>query len=176
MADSQYYIPVMVDVRPASSAEQGILDNLFQLYAHDMSEFLEIELDDEGKFHYPPLPEYWTDAERFPFIIEVRGNLGGFALVRRIMSTLGGGHNTMDVAEFFILRSCRRLGVGMKAASDIWNRFPGTWQVRVLERNRAAAIFWRKAVEEFTRRPTTPKFIQMNGGVWQVFVFTSPSH
>ncbi len=46
------------------------------------------------------------------------------------------------IAEFFILKYFRKLGVGIKAAEEIVNRFPGRWEVSQTERNVGAQKFW----------------------------------
>ncbi|MBN1663194.1 MAG: GNAT family N-acetyltransferase [Deltaproteobacteria bacterium] len=170
MADSQYFIPVLVDVLPASSEQQPVLANLLELYAHDFSEFMDLDLGADGRFGYDYLHLYWTETGRYPFLINVRGNLAGFALVRR-GSSVSGAEQVMDMTEFFVARGFRRLGVGTKAAGHIFRIFPGLWQVRVRERNRPARAFWAQAVEDFTGKPASPANMQLNGELWQVFSF-----
>jgi predicted acetyltransferase len=172
MADTQYFIPVVVEVIPASLDQEPVLANLFELYAHDMSEFMDVELGADGRFGYKFLSSYWKDEGRYPFLIKVRGNLAGFALVRR-GSQISGDENVMDMAEFFIIRGFRRLGVGTKAACDIWRRFPGKWSVRVREHNRPAKIFWEGTLVAFTGKTIHSTTIQKGEELWQVFYFIS---
>jgi predicted acetyltransferase len=173
MADSQYYIPIIVKVTPASSDQEPIIANLFELYAHDMSEFVDIEPGEDGRFGYPHLSAYWKEQDRYPFLIRVRGSLAGFALIQRGLQISNDRH-VMDMAEFFIIRRCRRLGVGTTAACDIWKRYPGPWEVRVRDRNHHAKAFWRQAIESLTGHPVQPLFIQKDGESWQIFSFHSP--
>jgi predicted acetyltransferase len=102
----------------ASADEQSVVANLLELYAHDFSEFFEIELRDDGRFGYAHLPLYWTEPDRHAFLVRVDGNLAGFALVHQM-------DGCWDLAEFFIARRYRRQGFGMAAAHDLWRRFPG---------------------------------------------------
>jgi predicted acetyltransferase len=170
MADTQYYIPVVVEVVPASSDQAPVLANLFELYAHDMSEYVELELGADGRFGSEYLSAYWKDEGRYPFLIKARNSLAGFALVRRLSPVSGRGP-LMDMAEFFVTRGFRRLGVGTKAACDIWKRFPGPWQIRVRDRNRPAAAFWAEAIEAFTGKPVPTESIPIDGVFWKVFSF-----
>jgi predicted acetyltransferase len=124
MADSQYFVPVIVEVLPASSDQETVLANLLELYAHDFSEFMELELGADGRFGYKYLSSYWKEQGRHPFLIKVNGNLAGFMLVRE-GSQISGDEDVWDMAEFFVIRGLRRHGVGMKAAHDIWRRFLG---------------------------------------------------
>jgi hypothetical protein len=43
--------------------QELILANLLELYAHDFSEFHELELGSDGRFGYGGLPLYWSEPE-----------------------------------------------------------------------------------------------------------------
>lgn len=149
-----------------------ILANLLELYAHDFSAFIELELGADGRFGYDPLPLYWQDASRYPFLITVNGQLAGFVLLRK-GSQLSGDEDIWDVTEFFVVRGYRRRGVGMKAAHEIWKQYPGKWEVRVIDQNQTAKEFWARAVGEFLRTTIQPTSFRKNGADWQVFSFES---
>ena len=57
----------------------------------------------------------------------------------------------LDLAEFFVLRSYRRSGVGRRAAFALWDRLSGHWVVRVSEAHTAGLHFWEAAIEDYTR-------------------------
>ncbi len=161
-----------VEVLPATKEEMPIVANLFELYAHDFSEFCAIEPGPDGRFGYPDLPRYWSDAGRFPFLIRVDGKLAGFVLVQRISQTLGSDE-VWDVAEFFVLRAFRRCGVGKEAARRVWRRFPGSWQVRVLHANQSAHRFWQHALADFAGEAMSSISVENAGERWEVFSFVS---
>jgi predicted acetyltransferase len=162
-----------VSLEPASLDAAPLLSNLLALYMHDMSEIFAVEVGPDGRFRYDRLPLYWSEPERrFPYLIRSGARLAGFALATRGLS-VDDAPETLDVAEFFVLRGYRRSGVGREAACLLWNRLPGPWRVRVSEGNRAGLPFWRATVEQFTRgafaeskRPGSP-----HG--WRVFAFES---
>ena len=58
-----------VEVVPAISGQQQILANLLELYAHDFSEFHDVELNPDGRFGYAKLPFYWLETDRHPFLV-----------------------------------------------------------------------------------------------------------
>jgi predicted acetyltransferase len=147
--------------------EQSVLANLLELYAHDFSEFFEIELRDDGRFGYSHLPLYWTEPDRHAFLLRVDGNLAGFALVRQM-------DGCWDLAEFFIARRYRRQGFGMAAAHELWRRFRGPWTVRVMEANTAGCKFWDRAVAEFKGESIPPQRLEKSGRFWNVYSFDSP--
>jgi predicted acetyltransferase len=127
-----------LEVLPALPGELPILANLLELYAHDFSEFHELEMTADGRFGYGDLPLYWSEPDRHAFLLKVDGSLAGFALVKR-MSATAGDEIVWDMAEFFVVRGQRRRGIGVEAAKEVWRRFPGRWQVRVMEANVAGA-------------------------------------
>ena len=67
--------PPQVELLPATREEQPVLANLLDLYIHDFSEFVVVDLEADGRFHYPHLSLYWTDPHRRPFLIRADGKL-----------------------------------------------------------------------------------------------------
>jgi predicted acetyltransferase len=161
-----------IEVISAAPEQEPVLANLFELYAHDFSEFSNVELGADGRFGYKHLSLYWVEPDRYPFLVKVDGKLAGFVLVKR-GSEVSVEKNVWDVAEFFIARGYRRRGVGMKVAHQVWRRFPGRWEVRVLESNPSAREFWRCAVNGFTGEASFPVRVEKGGESWHLFSFES---
>ena len=159
---------------PCKLEEQPILANLFQLYAHDFSGFYDVDLGPEGRYIYTPLPLYWSEPTRFPFLVKVNGELAGFALVKR-GSDVSGDPEIWDMAEFFVIRKHRRHGVGTRIAHQVWRRFPGRWEVRVLQLNDSAKPFWERAIAQFTGTTIQPVPFEKESDAWNVFSFESPA-
>jgi len=160
-----------IEVIRATPDQEPILANLLELYAHDFSEFCGVEIGADGRFGYRDLPLYWSDPERHPFLIRVNGKLAGLVLVRRGLN-LAGDATVWDMVEFFVLRGRRRHGVGVFSAHEVWRRFPGQWQVRVMESN-PACLFWEKAIAEFVGDAARCTRIEKDGSRWRVFSFES---
>lgn len=140
---------MQIEVLPATTEHEPVLANLLELYAHDFSEFSDLKIGMDGRFGYGPLPLYWRESNRFPFLVRANGDLAGFVLVQQGSQVSGAGE-IWDVAEFFVLRGYRRHGVGVRVAHDVWRMFPGRWEVRVTEKNLVGQAFWRHAVSKFT--------------------------
>lgn len=160
----------MIQVVPASPEQAPVIANLLELYAHDFSEFHHLELAPDGRFGYHDLPRYWSVPDRHAFLIKVNGSLAGFVLLKR-GSEVSDDARIWDVGEFFIVRGYRRQGIGMKAAHEVWRRFPGPWEVRVMESNCDAFKFWQRAIETFIRGTIQPARIEKDGERWHVFAF-----
>jgi predicted acetyltransferase len=74
------------------------------------------------------------------------------------------------MGEFFVVRKHRRAGVGQRAASVIFSRWPGIWEVAVARSNVQALPFWRRTI--FTHpRVRAIEEIDRNDGVWNGPIF-----
>src|ERR1700755_2565882 len=96
-----------IELIPAALDQEPILANLLELYAHDFSEFHNVELGADGRFGYKHIPIYWSEPDRHPFLVKVNGKLAGLALVKK-GSQFSNRADVWDVGEFFIVRAYRR--------------------------------------------------------------------
>ena len=151
-----------IEVIPAGPEQEPVLTNLLELYAHVFSEFFDIELGADGKFGYPQLPLYWSEAGRHACLVRADGALAGFVLVKRAAAV-------WDMAEFFVARRYRRHGIGTAVAHEVWRQFPGRWEVRVMQVNLAAYAFWGRTIAAFTGGAAESVVVEG----WHVFSFES---
>ena len=172
MAEHAKRSPAVIEVSPASSDQESILANLLELYAHDFSEFHDLELGADGRFGYKHLPLYWCEPNRHPFLVRMDGKLAGLVLVKRA-SEISGNETVWDMAEFFVVRGYRRRGIGTKTAHEVWRRFPGLWEVRVMESNDSAHQFWARAISAFAGETIHSVCVEKRGEPWRVFSFES---
>jgi predicted acetyltransferase len=163
-----------LEVFPATPEQEPVLANLLELYSHDFSEFIDLQLRPNGRFGYPRLSLYWSEEGRCPFLLKVDGQLAGFVLVSR-GSRISGDPHIWDMAEFFIVRGYRKQGIGAAVARNIWRRFPGPWEVRVIDSNQPARTFWRAAIRAFTGSNVKEASIALQEKLWHVFSFVSPA-
>ncbi|MEX2393038.1 MAG: GNAT family N-acetyltransferase [Actinomycetota bacterium] len=133
-----------VSVGEASLADKPTVANLLELYQYDFSEFVPADIDERGRFGYPYLDAYWTDDDRFPFLIWVGHQLAGSVLIRRLPD------GVMVMAEFFVMRRYRREGVGRTAAVAAIDLFRGEWSIGVFETNAPGQAFWRDVLEPYS--------------------------
>ena len=172
MRNSQTDSPMNIEIIPALPEQEPILANLLELYAYDFSEIIDLQLGVDGRFGYEHLPLYWKDSDRHPFLIMIDGHWAGFVFVRR-GSEISNDKDVWDMAEFFVIRGYRRLGIGTKVAHQIWKKFPGKWEVRVIDRNQKAKEFWGRAIGELMGRKIDPITFNKDGKGWHVFSFES---
>jgi len=168
MTDSQE-----IALEAATLRDSGVLANLLELYAHDLSAAFALELAADGRFGYEKLPLYWSEPDRrFPFVIRCGTRIVGFALTTR-GSPASEDPEDFDVAEFFVVRRHRRCGVGRRAAFLLWNRFPVRWIVRVSEGNHTGRKFWARVITEYTSGRFVETTRAGSPNAWQVFAFDS---
>jgi predicted acetyltransferase len=142
----------MPDVRvsQALKSERPLIEGLAQFYLYDFSEMEPVDsdafdFDEHGGYEpYPPLADYWTDADRHPLLIRSGEKIAGFALINT--QSHQGGRVERNMAEFFVARKFRRRGVASEAVRQILALYPGRWEVAVVERNLAAKAFWPRAI------------------------------
>lgn len=134
----------------ATPQEAPLLANLLELYAHDLSDVFKLDLGPDGRFGYAQLPLYFSEPDkRMPFLMRSGGQLAGFALVTR-GSPMSEDPNVLDMAEFFVVRRHRRVGIGARAAALLWNRYPASWIVRVSAGNAAGREFWTRTLSRYS--------------------------
>ena len=132
---------------------------------------------------FPKLPEvghrepdqiahWFGDPNTFPLIILKGSEPVGFARVLRAVGATAQPRVEYRMAEFFVARSRRRLGIGEMAVHLILSRFAGRWEITEYLRNTEAVGFWRRVVARYTQGRYQERIV--NGEVHQVFDSAKP--
>ena len=148
---------MQLEIAPASEPEYPVVCNLARFYIYDMSEYTGWHFPPDGLFDSQerfanywnrPGPQHsWPPEWRgFPFLIRIDSDPAGFALVKRLSEKPA----VYDMGEFFIGRQHRRNGAGRRVAFELFNTFPGQWEIREMPGNVPAQAFWRRVVEDYT--------------------------
>ncbi len=130
--------PLRVD--DAGPADRPLVEALWQLYQHDLSEFRHGAPGPDGRFPVGRLPSYAGRArgDRVTYLARLGEVPCAFAMVR------GVGREQRLMGEFFVTRSARGRGIAATFAGDVLRRHPGPWQIPFQEENARAAAFWRR--------------------------------
>jgi len=161
-----------IEIIKATLDQKPILANLLELYSYDFTKFCNFNIGDDGFYGYKYLSLYWTDSNRWPYLIYCDNKISGFVLVKKCSP--GSDDTTVwDIAEFFIMRKYKRQGLGTAVATQIWQQFKGAWQVRVLLENKIAYQFWLQTIKKFISAEPTQTKQTINGNQWTVFSFKS---
>jgi predicted acetyltransferase len=158
---------------PATASDKLALASLLQLYHYDLSEINGADLDAQGCFNHSRIDSFWGQADHQPFLIHVDSQLAGFALVDR-QSRLHCPFDGHTVADLFVLRRFRRQGIGRAAATYIFDRLPGRWEVSSCAWNVPGHVFWRGVVDRYTGGRYAETWIQTTSWRGPVQSFVTP--
>ena len=132
-----------VELCELTGETRPVLERLWQLYLHDLSEFRDSHPNEDGLFKTARLDAFLEpSADRRAYLVRRNGSPAGFVLV----GGLEAGPHRID--EFFVVRSVRRAGVGRAAAAAALVRHPGRWAIGFQNENPTAARFWRRLASE----------------------------
>lgn len=137
----------------ATKQHRRVLRALFELYAHDFSPMTGADVDEHGAFTDEDFPAVWwrSRGDAFhPFLLRVQGMWAGFAFVGEGSYIRPGEDHHWLMEEFFILRKYRRRGLGEWFATQLFDRFPGVWEVGEMHEKVDAQAFWRKVIGRYT--------------------------
>ena len=148
----------------ATADETLILLDLWQLYMTDLATYRDSVIQADGRYRDDRLRTYLAYDEHWSFLIRNRGEIAGFALVRK---SKPGPH---VIGEFFIKSEFRRSGIGRCAVAEILPRFASNWEIPFQEENVKAANFWRRTITELGYETTEANLLN---DVW--LSFNSPA-
>ncbi len=161
---------ISIELIPALPEQRDIFENLWQLYTHDFTEYIDEQVDEHGLYPFDfDFHRYWERDGFFPYLARVHRQIAGFSLVSsRIRHRSGPGRH---VDEFFVLRRYRGRGIGRSLAFQTFDTYQGYWEVSEVGTNLPAQAFWRKVIgdytdhqfEEITEKTGTMDFL------WQTF-------
>jgi predicted acetyltransferase len=148
-----------ITVRPATPADRPVVERLWNLFQHDLSEFRGQLPNPDGTFRSERLEAAFSGDEDWAAYLFHSGERPvGFAFVRAISQP------TRVLNSFFVVRGVRRGGVGIRAVQEVVARHPGAWSVAFQDANPAAVRFWRRVGETLApggwseeRRPVPDK-------------------
>lgn len=131
-----------VSVRLAEATDQPVVERLWLLFRHDMSEVSGALPHPDGTFRSDRLHAAFAQADRAPYLLTTGASPVGLAFVRGLTSP------TRVLSSFFVVRGARRTGIGLRAVQEVVAKHPGPWEVAFQDSNVAAVAFWRRVATE----------------------------
>jgi predicted acetyltransferase len=111
---------------------------------------------------------WFANDQTHPLVILKGPDPVGFALVTRPRIPAAGETSaTYNMSEFFVRKAHRRAGIGRDAATLIFDRFAGDWEIVEYQRNPGAVGFWRSVLADYSRGRFTER--SRNGEIRQRF-------
>ncbi|HTV51161.1 MAG TPA: GNAT family N-acetyltransferase [Steroidobacteraceae bacterium] len=154
----------------SSEAERLWIEGVYRDYLDDLAPLntgIFPVLGEVGHREPDQIARWFADANAVPLVIVSGAERVGFAMVARVSGADAGPRLDYRMAEFFIARPHRGLGLGRGAVQLILDRFSGRWEIIEYMRNPGAVNFWRRVVGGYTRGHYQERVV--NGEVRQVF-------
>ncbi|MDT0124810.1 GNAT family N-acetyltransferase [Paenibacillus sp. RRE4] len=143
-----------------------IIKNMYPLYLHDLSGHYGLQEAHRPNVHgiYEASSDYRTLQDQYdvqniwwekpgclyPFLFLASGTPVGFAFVATPPYCSEGTDYFMH--EFFLMQPFRGVGLAEQAATTIFAKFRGRWEIftNPNEKNRIGQQFWRKTMTHYT--------------------------
>lgn len=129
--------------------EKEILYRLLQYSLFEESEYDLNEMNEEAIFEYKYFNSYFEDEDRYAYFIKEKGTnkVLGFTMVNSYMQKFEDGHS---IAEYLVIPKYRRNKIGKRIAFEIFDKYPGNWEVKPCYNSKKAYLFWKNTIEEYT--------------------------
>lgn len=131
-----------VSARPVTAIELPVLERLWLMFRHDMSEFQGGLPHPDGTFRSERLHSAVDDPGWVAYLAWKQDRPIGLALVRALDQPV------RVLNAFFIVRGLRRTGIGSKVVRDVLLKHPGSWEVAFQADNEKAVRFWRRTATD----------------------------
>jgi predicted acetyltransferase len=157
-------------VRRVQPSDRTVMERLWLLFRHDMSEFQGQLPAPDGSYRSEWLEKVLTeDVEWAGYLISLGENPVGFCFMRALQQPV------RVLNAFFMVRPVRRSGLGLRAVQEVLSQHPGPCEVAFQDNNEKAVRFWQRVATEVSgdvwtqaRRPT-PGRPEAKPDVWISF-------
>lgn len=122
------------------SGNHQYFDKIVQDYEEEFSPITGKKKQEDGLY---ALDANWEDPYEGYYWQDQQGGIHGFVIMT-VENSVG------DIADFYVVPSSRKHGIGEKMAHETFNRHKGKWQVKQIEGADKATIFWRKVIQSYT--------------------------
>lgn len=132
-------------VRRVSGADREVLERLWLLFRHDLSEFQGQLPKPDGSYRTEWLELVLTgDPNWAGYLFSTNENPIGFSFVRALTEPV------RVLNAFFVVRPARRNGLGLRAVQEVLAHHPGPCEVPFQANNETAVRFWRRVATEMS--------------------------
>jgi predicted acetyltransferase len=136
-----------IQLIPASSEQLALIDNLYQFYAYESSDWEQEDVETDGRFYVCQdyLKLYWQRPGWSAQLILLEGLIAGFLLIERSEIP---GVNALEFADLFILKKYRRLGIGRALVEQVIVASQQPWLLSYYRQDPLAVPFWQTLLSE----------------------------
>jgi predicted acetyltransferase len=169
-------VPVSIrDVRGSLKDQrwiQGVYGEYIESLADLNSGFFSV-IGSENARQDEIFANWFSNDHAHPLVIMQGTDHVGFALVTRLRSSPKAEGATYRMSEFFVRPPYRHAGIGRNAATLIFDRFTGDWEIIEYQRHPGSIAFWRRVLAVYCPGKFSER--AQNGEVHQRFKSRSSS-
>ncbi|GAA0589008.1 GNAT family N-acetyltransferase [Kribbella sandramycini] len=126
-------------VRRFGAADRELLERLYLMFRHDLSEFQGQLPRPDGTYRSEWLESALTgDPEWAGYVFHLGENPIGYCLMRALQQPVH------VLNSFFVVRPVRRGGLGLRAVREVLAHHPGPCEIAFQDNNETAVRFWRR--------------------------------
>lgn len=155
-----------IKLEKVTEKEKNTLYNLLQFALYDGSFYIDNKVNQNGEFEYRYFEDYFTDKTRDKYFIKCGDSLAGFVLINENRRF---NYSGKTIAEFLIMPQYRRMHIGYKAATMVFELYHGNWEVQPMENNPIATSFWNNTIFKYTNNHYEIK----NNGEEEILIFNN---
>ncbi|MER6077539.1 GNAT family N-acetyltransferase [Streptomyces sp. NPDC001833] len=127
-----------VVVRPAAPEDRPVVERLWLMFRHDLSELRNTLPNADGTFRSDHVEDAFSSPDWAAYLFMLGEHPVGFAFVRALDAP------ARVLNSFFVVRGARRTGVGLRTVREVLTRHPGRWEIAFQYENLGAVAFWRR--------------------------------
>lgn len=141
-----------ISIIKATMDDYPCIQNMARFYVYDLSrECGSISSDwaipEDGLYESFDFKNYFEETSKKAYLVKVYDEIAGFVLLNQATED---STNTWNMGEFFIIAKFQGGGIATRVAKEIWNMYPGMWEVSIIPNNKSALKFWERVISEFT--------------------------
>src|SRR5262249_52758732 len=133
----------------ATSKDYLTVQNMAQFYVYDASRECGFALSENGLYEPKNYKRYFEDPTKKAFLLKLTNEIVGFVLLNSVGSDV---KTNWKIDQFFILGKFQKQGIGKQIAYKIFDKYSGIMEVSIIPVNKAALLFWRKIIAEYTNQ------------------------
>lgn len=130
-----------IELKKVLLEDKHKLENLMQLYLHDLSLYFPIEFNSTNcKYEYS-LDKYFE--KNVAYFIMNSNNILGFILIDI-------NDYSYEISEIFVLNNYKKNKIGEKAVLKVFDMYKGNWIIKVVPLSNVAESFWTNTIKKYT--------------------------
>lgn len=132
-----------IEIEKINEKNKVKLNNLLQLYLHDLSLYFPITFNSNVCEYEYDLSKYFKD--NYAYFIKSNSEILGFILID------DNKENNYEISEMFVLNNYKGNKIGEQAINKIFDKYKGNWTIKAVPSSPIAEAFWKKSIDNYTK-------------------------